>query len=241
MSRTTDYERETLNAYRTATRASTYKRLQTTDWTWARFVTWREQRILARELSRYEWSSGDRLLDIPCGTGILGNLLHRFPFRIVASDISPEMMALARSEYPVDRLDDCVQADITRTPFPRGSFACVVTLGFLHRVPAEIKHASLAEIAALTTRLALVSCSIDTRFQRIKHAVLGWLRRTHVPAPCPARLAEIVAECESHGFRVVRTVMVVPLFSAHTIFVLEKTTERDGATATAIPTSRKRK
>jgi len=225
MSNTTDYERETLHAYRTEARASDYKRLQTTAWTWARFVTWREQHLLARELSRYEWSPDDRLLDIPCGTGILGGILHRFPFRIVGSDISPEMMALARSEYPQDRLEDCVLTDITQTPFPRGSFACVVTLGLLHRMPVDVKHATLAEISALTARIALVSCSVDTRFQRFKHAVLGWLRRTHVPAPCPARMSEIVAECESHGFRVVRTIRVVPLLSSHAIFVLERVTK----------------
>jgi SAM-dependent methyltransferase len=218
----TDYERHTLNAYLNSERAAEYKRFHTTDWSWGRFVTWCEQRAVARELARYDWSPLDQLLDIPCGTGILGKLLHRFPFQIVASDISPEMMSLAREEYPADRLSDCVQADITNTPFTRGSFSCVVTLGFLHRVPPEIKQAALWEIAALSSKVAIVTCSVDAPLQRVKHAVLSWIKRDHVPAPCPTSMREIVAECESQGFHVARSFMVVPFLSSHAMFVLEK-------------------
>lgn len=218
----TDYERDTLNAYRSSERAADYKRFHTKDWSWGRFVTWLEQRAIAQALERYEWTSSDKLLDIPCGTGVLGRLLYRFPFQIVASDISEEMMNLARPEYPADRLADSIQADITNTPFERGSFACVITLGFLHRVPFEIKREALREIAALSSRVVIVSCSVDTPLQRLKHAVLSRIKRNHVPAPCPAKMKDIVAECESQGFRVARAFMVVPLLSAHAVLVLEK-------------------
>ena len=218
----TNYERDTLNAYRTPERAAAYKQFHTSDWSWARFVTWCEQRAIARELKYYKWSPADQLLDIPCGTGILGKLLHRFPFQIVASDISPEMMELAKSEYPADQLLNCTQADITATSFPRNSFACVITLGFLHRVPPEIKRATLMELAALSSRVVIVSCSVDTPLQKMKHAMLTRIKRSHVPALYPVSISEITSECESIGFRVVRAFMVVPLLSAHAILVLEK-------------------
>jgi SAM-dependent methyltransferase len=217
-----NYEKDTLNAYRSKARAAQYQRYHTRAWTWARFATWREQRALARELARYAWTPDDRILDIPCGTGILGKLLHSFPFRIVASDISPEMMELARNEYPPDRLIDCVQADITRTSFPRASFSCVVTLGFFHRAPTEIKEAALREITALSRRVVIITCSVDTPLQRLKHAVLSRLWRGYIPAPCPAPLQEIIAASEAHGLRLVRAVMVVPFFSSVAMLVLEK-------------------
>lgn len=217
-----DYEKQTLNAYRTPERAAEYKQFHTTDWSWGRFITWIEQKAVARELARYDWSSSDQLLDIPCGTGILGKLLYYFPFQIVASDISPEMMALAREEYPADRLVDCTQADITATPFPKGSFACVVTLGFLHRVPSEVKRAALREIATLSNHVVIVSCSIDSPLQRLKHGVLSFLKRKHIPAPCPVTFKEIIADCDASGLRVVRAFKVLPPFSAHAILVLEK-------------------
>ena len=58
-----DYEKDTLNAYRTDSRAAEYKKYQTTDWTWGSFVTLLEQRAIARELKRHDWSPEDRLLD----------------------------------------------------------------------------------------------------------------------------------------------------------------------------------
>ncbi|MBI5630398.1 MAG: class I SAM-dependent methyltransferase [Elusimicrobia bacterium] len=217
-----DYERSTRDAYLTSARAAEYRKHQTKDWTWARFVTCLEQRAIARELGRYRWSSSDQLLDIPCGTGILGKVLRRFPFKIVASDISSEMMSLAREEYPGGRLEACVRADITATPFPRGSFACVVTLGFLHRVPREVKRAALREISALSNRVVIVSCSVDTPLQRLKHFLLSRLTPGHVPAPCPAPLEEVMGECRSQGLRVARAFMVAPVLSSHALLVLEK-------------------
>ena len=217
-----DYERDTKNAYLTPTRAIEYKRFNSMDWTCGHFITWLAQRDIARELGRYQWSSTDRLLDIPCGAGILGKTLRRFPFQIVASDISPEMLALARGEYPADRLVDCIQADITATPFPRASFACIIVLSFLHRAPLEIKRAALREIAALSNKVVIVSCSVDTPLQRIKHSVLSLVKRRHVPAPCPAPLNEIVVECEAQGFRVMRAFMVLPPLSSYALLVLEK-------------------
>jgi len=218
----TAYEKDTLRAYRSAQRAGEYKRYNSSDWSWGRFVTWLEQRAIARELSRYDWTEADRLLDIPCGSVILGPFLHRFPFRITACDISPEMMVLARSEYPQDRLETCTQGDITKTPFPRQSFACVVTLGFLHRVPLEIKRETIREIAALSTKLVIASCSVDTKFQRFKHSLLKKLRPSHIPAPCPMDMDSLRAEFAAQGLRVVRAFMVAPPFSAHAVFALEK-------------------
>lgn len=222
MTQQIDYQRDTVDAYRSRARAEEYKRYNTTEWSWGRFVTGIEQRALKRELSRYAWSASDRLLDIPCGTGILGSRLREFPFQIVASDVSEAMMGLARAEYPPDRFLACVQADITCTSFRRASFACVVTLGFLHRVPPEIKRDALREIAAVCSRVAIVTCSVDTRLQRLKHRVLSILLPGRIPAPCPAPLSEIVAECEASGFRVRRAFLVLPWLSSEAILVLEK-------------------
>lgn len=218
----TNYEKDTLNAYRSVERALAYKEFHTSEFSWGRLVTWFEQKAVARELRRYNWTPNDKVLDIPCGTGVLGNLIRRFPFRVVASDISLEMMDLAKEEYPKNQLLKCVQADITATKFARDSFSCVVTLGFFHRVPKEIKRAALRELAKLSNNLVIITCSVDTPIQRIKHFILDKLRRNHVPALCPVPLGEMFEECESVGLRVVRAYMVVPLFSAHAILVLEK-------------------
>jgi ubiquinone/menaquinone biosynthesis C-methylase UbiE len=217
-----DYENETLNAYRTADRALQYELYHSRWWTWGHLATWFEQRAIARELNRYEWSALDMVLDIPCGTGVLWSLLRQFPFRLVASDISAEMMSIGQKEHSLMHSTTVVQADITETPFKRETFSCVLTIGFMHRVPLQIKRDALKEIARLSKRVVIVSCSIDTRLQRWKHTALRFVRRGHVPAPFPTHLTEMIDLCNSEGFRVVRNLSVIPFLSSHVILVLEK-------------------
>ena len=222
MKQFSDYEKLTKDAYLTSKRAAEYKQFHTRDLSWGRFVTFLEQRAIERELRNFNWSETDLLLDIPCGTGVLGPLMYKFPFKIIASDISSEMMMLARAEYPQGRLVDCVEADITCTPFERESFACVITLGFLHRVPPEIKRAAIKEIASLSGKLSIASCSVDSRTQRFKHWLLSVIKPNHVPAPCPESMKNIISAFEMHGLKVVKAFKVMPILSAHTLFVLEK-------------------
>lgn len=217
-----NYQKDTLSAYQTVERAKEYKKYHTEGLSWARISTIREQKVLARELSRYSWKRTDRLLDIPCGTGILGKLLHKFPFKIVASDISAEMMALAKGEYPDDQLEDCVLADITKTEFPRKSFDCIIVLGFFHRVPENIKKATLRELAKLSKGVVILNCSTDSLMQRLKMKILSILWPSHIPAPCPNTLSEMITDCEEVGFKVVRAFSVVPFLSAKSMLVLEK-------------------
>lgn len=216
-----EYEKETLNAYRTEQRAEEYKKYQTTDKSWARISTEREQKAVKGELNSYNWKETDRLLDIPCGTGILGPTLKSFPFHITASDISPEMMRLAKDEYPTGRIE-FVESDITKTGLPRASFDCIVVLGFLHRVPENIKKAAMKEIAELSKGVVILNCSVDSPVQRLKMKLISLFWRTHVPAPCPVTLDEMIKECEDVGFNVVRSFMVIPFLSAKAMLVLEK-------------------
>jgi ubiquinone/menaquinone biosynthesis C-methylase UbiE len=217
-----NYEADTKQAYRSEGRAAQYQRYHTRDWSWGRIATWREQRCLAKVLRSYSWAPADRILDMPCGTGILGHLLGTLPSRIVVSDISRQMMTLGRPQYPPSRLMGCLQSDITAMPFRNGAFRCVTNLGFLHRVPPEVKRAAIREIARVSSHVVIATCSVDTRAQRLKHRLLGWLRGRHLPAPCPAPLHEVSAEFERNGLRLVRAFMVIPFLSAEAVLVLEK-------------------
>lgn len=217
-----NYEADTKQAYRSEGRAAEYQRCHTRDWSWGRIATWREQYCLARVLRSYAWAPADRILDMPSGTGILGHLLGTLPSRIVVSDISRERMTLGRPQYPTGRLLGCLQSDITAMPFQSGSFRCVMNLGFPHRVPPGVKRAAIREVARVSSHLVIATCSVDTRTQRVKHRVLGWLRERHLPAPCPAPLHDVIAEFERHGLRLVRAFMVIPFLSTEAVLVLEK-------------------
>lgn len=216
-----DYEQLTRSAYRSDARALAYRRHQKEEWSWARFVTGFEQRIIRRWLNRYTWAPTDLMLDVPCGTGVLGPLLAAYPFRVAGSDISAEMMRAGRDEYRPDQCCGLAQADITRLPFVPGTIAGVMTLGFMHRVPAAVRQGALAEIARLQPRMIIVTYSLDTRVQRVKKAVLSALRPKYVPAPQPATRAVVDAEIAACGLRVVAVTPILPGLSAEYLFLLE--------------------
>lgn len=100
---------------------------------------WRERAIVRKVLKRIGLTKGDRVLDIPCGTGVLGETLGKFLCNVVASDISREMIDLAREDYENSNFGGFVQADVTKMSFRKGTFKCVITIGLIHRLPEDIR------------------------------------------------------------------------------------------------------
>jgi SAM-dependent methyltransferase len=218
---TFEYEKDTRQAYRNVQKAQAYKSLHTRELSWARFTMWRERTIVRKVLGGCGLAPQAKILDIPCGTGILGGILQEFPNPVVAADISPEMMELARPEYAFAHFLGFVQADITQTSFRPGDFACIVILGLMHRLPAQMRRQVLDEIAALRARQVIISYSIDSLGQRLKQRLIKKLKPAHQSAPVPAAFQDIVKEVTAAGFKVRRTHQVVPLLSAEIILVLE--------------------
>ena len=217
-----DYQRDTWLAYRDRTRAEDYARHHTERLTWARFAMWRERRGVERALRRCHLSARDTLVDLPCGTGILGDVLARFPARVIAADVSHEMMDLARNSYDPTKLGGFIQTDITGTCFRTGAFTGAVTIGLMHRLPSDIRRQAVAELARFARRFVIMSCSIDSHGQRMKRWLLRRLRSTYRPAPSPLRLAAMIEELRRHGLKVVTVFRVVPFLSAEVVLLLEK-------------------
>ena len=216
-----NYERDTRSAYRSLERAADYHRYHTAGWSWGRIATWFEQRAVRRLVGGRSWAAGKRLLDVPCGTGILATALEGASSRVLASDIAGEMMAIAAHSYRDLPLDGFVRADITALPFGGRAFDGVVTLGFMHRVPAEIRRGALAELRRVASDGAIVSFSLDSAAQRVKHGLLRVaLRRAHKPAPHRAAKQEIEAEIRAAGFRIASSAPVLPLLSTEWLYLL---------------------
>lgn len=221
---TYEYEKDTRQAYRNAQKARTYKGYQSQDLTWGRVTSWREWIIVHRVLARCRLSPQAKILDIPCGTGIMGDILQQFPNSVVAADISKEMMDLAREEYAFPHFLGFVQTDITQMPFRPGDFACIITLGLMHRLPKAIRKEVLGAIASLRPQHVIITYSLDSPWQSLKQRLIRKLKPSHIPAPVPALYRDIVREVGSSGFKVMRTYHTVPLLSAEIIMALERQT-----------------
>ena len=222
-----EYERHTKNAYRNKEKAKAYLEQYTKGTKWARFTMWRQRALIERILDRCDLTASDRVLDIPCGTGLIGRILLDIPACVIGSDISIEMMDLARSEYGENRFHGFVQADITATPFARESFACVVVLALMHRLHEELRREVLSEVASLSTRYVIMSYSVESRSQRVKQRILKTLRPSHMPAPSSVPLPEILREIGSHGFTVLSISHIAYFLSAKVVLLLEKKARRD--------------
>lgn len=229
---TYEYEKDTRRAYRDVHKARHYQDYQSRDLTWGRLTSWREWAIVRSALVCCGLSPQAKILDIPCGTGIMGKIFRLFPNPVVAADISLEMMDLAREEYNFTHFLGFVQADITRLPFDPGEFDFIIIMGLMHRLPAKIRRKVLAEIASLRARQVIISYSIDSLGQRLKQRLIKKLKPEHRPAPVPVTYGDIIREVTTAGFKVISVRHAVPLLSADIILVLDNLLElncRSGA------------
>jgi SAM-dependent methyltransferase len=81
--------------------------------------------------------SGAQALDVGCGTGGFSRLLAQRFRRVLAVDLSPRMVELARERSPRYPNVDFQVADAMACEFPAGQFDCVASIATLHHLPFE--------------------------------------------------------------------------------------------------------
>ena len=78
-----------------------------------------------------------RVLEIGCGTGEFSRLLAARAESVLAVDLSPRMIELARERSKLHANVEFVNADALSYQLPDEHFDCVATLTTLHHLPAE--------------------------------------------------------------------------------------------------------
>ncbi len=82
----------------------------------------------------------DEALEVGCGTGAFARLLAQRCNRVVAVDLSPRMVEVARERSREHKNVEYIVADASRWEFPQERFDCVASIMTLH-------HLSLSSIA----------------------------------------------------------------------------------------------
>lgn len=216
------YEIHTKNAYRNTKKAKEYKDQYIKGAKWARFTMWRQKGIIQNFIDRCQITKDDSVLDIPCGTGYAGSILSDSGGEIFASDISMEMMDLAVGEYRKSNFSGFVQSDITEIPFPSGRFRSVVVLALMHRLPCEIRARVLSEIYRVSSKYVIISYSVESFSQRVKHWLLLKIKRSHIPAPSSIPLHVMREELADAGFTIIKKKHIMFFLSAKLVFLIEK-------------------
>jgi ubiquinone/menaquinone biosynthesis C-methylase UbiE len=157
----------------------------------------RTEKKLIRSLMR-TIPKGSLVLDVPCGAGRFHEMLTTGGCRLLAADISPEMLEVARS----NRLaEDYLLADAEKLGLPDKSVDCVFCIRLFHHLgAADTRRRIFKEFARVSKGWVLVSFYHSNCLKRFKKLLRGKpLSGEYVS------FSALRAEAAEAGLRVVRT------------------------------------
>lgn len=82
-------------------------------------------------------------LEVGCGKGTFARRLAQRADQVLALDLSPEMLRLARASSTDSPNIDYVQADVMVYPLPADHFDCIASIATLHHLPLDAVLARL--------------------------------------------------------------------------------------------------
>lgn len=188
--------------------------------------------------TRHFLRSGDTVLELGCGTGTTALALAPHVSRIVATDASSEMIAIAREKAAAQ---NCSNADFAiATPdslsWPEGSFDAVLAFNLLHLLPARASavarvHRLLKPGGLFITKTpCLTEMNLFIRLAVPLMQIVG--KAPHVGF---FFAGELESEIEASGFTIVERARHGSGRNDPRIFVVARTVEhrREPATVTA--------
>ena len=137
---------------------------------------WRAEDSAAHELLEGV-AHGARALDVPVGTGRLLGLMQARSFRSIGLDISPDMLAIAKTR--ADEIDASVElgiGDIRNIPFEDNRFDLVTCLRFLNWIDAKGVEEVVRELARVTSNKLLVGVRYIAPLKELNQGRLPLIR-----------------------------------------------------------------
>lgn len=186
-----------------------------------RIIASRERMLTLRML---KLAKPEMVLDLPAGTGKMAPVYASLGVKVVAADISEEMLRVAKRFYTEHGLEQthfqvCDAEDLS--PLSAHRFDAVVCVRLMHRVPAEVRKSILKQFAT-AARYTIVSYGIESPFhklrRKLRRRLLGGL---DVSTSAYTSLSEVREELSTHH-SIRAHAHVFPLLSGEHFFLLER-------------------
>ena len=162
------------------------------------------------------------VLDMPCGTGRLAEALLASGLRVHGTDISPEMLAVARERLAAygERFSTEVM-DAFQLTGSEGQFEAALCARVLMHFPLETQINFLRGVASLTHKRIVINHSLSSPYQRFRR----WIKKIlghQMPAGYPITSAEIRRLLAEAGFVEVKRRRINALVSEAIYIVAER-------------------
>ena len=130
-------------------------------------------------------------LDIGCGTGAFSRLLARRSDRVLALDLSPQMIRVAKERSKQYSNIDFQVADAMTWEFPTEQFDCVASIAMLHHLPIEGTLLKMREALKINGTLIILdlfraeglSDALTSTLAVPAHIILRFIKTGHLREP----------------------------------------------------------
>jgi len=212
------YEKNTRQAYDNL-KAISYHRAQTKSFSWMRFTTWRQRKIIDTILEKLVKRKDFKVFDIPCGTGIMTDIITKHTTNLISADISDDMLLIAKNNYPQGEFN---KQDILELSSINQSFDLVLVVGILHRLPVALRRKVIENIVLVSKKYIIITFSTDHYYHRVKRFILTKILSNYKPAPSPMKYSTLIKELCIHSLKIIDKKVVFPFLSSEIVLLLSK-------------------
>lgn len=177
---------------------------------------------IKRALSRIDKST--KILDLPCGTGRIMHYLYHISYKnITGSDISAQMLNVAKNRMKRKREVSFVRSDAEHTQFHDDTFGAIVSIRFMGHIPKETRVSILREFARICKGNIIVEYPVRDLFACNAKKMLRVLTvRARLPEQWEwhdVSKGELEEEFREAGIKIIRKIKKLPFLSESTYVV----------------------
>ena len=192
-----------------------------------RLFNWLERRLIRRCFADLPRTSA--IVDVPCGTGRLAEVLLEAGFAVTGLDISQSMLDVASQR--LRRFGSQFQAvvvDGRKLPESGLSFDAALCARVLMHFPLDEQREFLRSVASIAGQRVVFTQGMDTAYHRLRRR-LKRLLGNQAPAVYPLTPSDLQSLVASAGLRIVRRHAVLPVVSEAFVAVCVPSGQRDNA------------